>query len=189
MAGAPTAAHRGRCTHGALTVFTKDSGVELTDAVTASCAVPGVWPPVTINGRGYIDGGVRSGSNADSRKAVTGCSSSPRPAWWAGALREPHRGRRGAQANSVEVIYADDASVAAFGTNPLSPATRGPPPCGAPRRYSRSGEGRRPLALRSAAASDGYRSGYGMAGDERICATATSSISAPSETRASRIRK
>jgi NTE family protein len=33
--------------------------------VAASCAVPGVWPPVTINGRRYMDGGVRSLTNAD----------------------------------------------------------------------------------------------------------------------------
>jgi NTE family protein len=34
-------------------------------AVAASCAVPGVFPPVTVDGRRYIDGGVRSGTNAD----------------------------------------------------------------------------------------------------------------------------
>ncbi len=50
---------------GELTVFTRESGVPLVDAVTASCAVPGVWPPVTIDGRRYIDGGARSITNAD----------------------------------------------------------------------------------------------------------------------------
>ena len=34
-------------------------------AVGASCAVPGVYPPVTIDGRRYIDGGMRSPANAD----------------------------------------------------------------------------------------------------------------------------
>ncbi|MGC0419804.1 patatin-like phospholipase family protein [Embleya sp. AB8] len=29
-------------------VFAKESGVDLIDAVAASCAVPGIWPPVTI---------------------------------------------------------------------------------------------------------------------------------------------
>jgi NTE family protein len=42
------------------------SGVSLVDAVGASCAVPGVWPPVTINGRRYVDGGVRSPVNVDA---------------------------------------------------------------------------------------------------------------------------
>jgi NTE family protein len=50
---------------GELRVFDRDSGVPLPDAVAASCAVPLVWPPITINGRRYIDGGVRSGTNAD----------------------------------------------------------------------------------------------------------------------------
>jgi NTE family protein len=45
--------------------FNRDSGVTLVDAVAASCAVPLVWPPITIGGRRYIDGGVRSATNAD----------------------------------------------------------------------------------------------------------------------------
>ena len=36
---------------GELVVFDRDSGVGLVDAVAASCAVPGAWPPVTIDGR------------------------------------------------------------------------------------------------------------------------------------------
>jgi NTE family protein len=50
---------------GEFITFDRDSGVPLVDAVGASCAVPGVWPPVTINGRRYIDGGVCSAANAD----------------------------------------------------------------------------------------------------------------------------
>lgn len=50
---------------GAFKVFDADSGVSLVDAVGASCAVPGVWPPVTIGDTRYIDGGVRSATNAD----------------------------------------------------------------------------------------------------------------------------
>jgi NTE family protein len=46
-------------------VFDRDSGVPLPDAVAASCAVPLVWPPITIDGRSYVDGGVRSITNAD----------------------------------------------------------------------------------------------------------------------------
>ena len=48
---------------GEFVVFDRDSGVSLVDAVAASCAVPGVWPPATINGRCYIDGGMRSPAN------------------------------------------------------------------------------------------------------------------------------
>ena len=33
---------------GEFRVFDRDSGVSLLDAISASCAVPGVWPPVTV---------------------------------------------------------------------------------------------------------------------------------------------
>lgn len=52
-------------TTGEFTVFDKDSGVDLIDAVAASCAVPMVWPPVTIGSQRYIDGGIRSVANVD----------------------------------------------------------------------------------------------------------------------------
>ena len=45
--------------------FDRESGVSLADAVAASCAVPLVWPPMTIEGHRYMDGGVRSITNAD----------------------------------------------------------------------------------------------------------------------------
>jgi NTE family protein len=50
---------------GEFTTFTRASGVELVAAVGASCAVPGVYPPVTIDGHRYMDGGMRSPANAD----------------------------------------------------------------------------------------------------------------------------
>lgn len=50
---------------GALVVFSAADGVDLVDAVAASSAVPGVWPPVRVRGRVLIDGGVRSSTNAD----------------------------------------------------------------------------------------------------------------------------
>jgi NTE family protein len=112
---------------GERTVFTRDSGVALIDAVAASCAVPGVWPPVTINGRRYVDGGVRSATNAD---LAAGCDpvlvitpslrDAPQP--W-GDLNEEIELLRPA---AVRVVYGDPASLAAFGSNPLSPATRAP---------------------------------------------------------------
>lgn len=50
---------------GEVVIFTRDSGVTLVDAVTASCAVPGIWPPASIGDHRYVDGGVRSSANAD----------------------------------------------------------------------------------------------------------------------------
>ena len=46
-------------------VFDRDSGVDFIDAIAASCAVPGAWPAVPIDGRAWMDGGIRSLSNAD----------------------------------------------------------------------------------------------------------------------------
>ena len=52
---------------GQLVAFGEEGGepVDLADAVAASCAVPGFFRPVEIGGRRFIDGGVRSVSNAD----------------------------------------------------------------------------------------------------------------------------
>ncbi|MEV3854206.1 patatin-like phospholipase family protein [Streptomyces sp. NPDC050095] len=41
-------------------VFDRHTGVPLRDAVAASCAVPVVWPPITVAGRRWMDGGSRS---------------------------------------------------------------------------------------------------------------------------------
>jgi NTE family protein len=46
-------------------VWQVDSGVPLERAVASSCALPGVWPPVTIGNARYMDGGIRSMLNAD----------------------------------------------------------------------------------------------------------------------------
>jgi NTE family protein len=112
---------------GETAVFTRDSGVSLVDAVAASCAVPGIWPPVTINGRRYVDGGIRSITNADLAAGsdrvlviVPSLADQPNPF---SRLDEETEALAPA---AVLAVYADAASVAAFGTNPLSPATRGP---------------------------------------------------------------
>ena len=46
-------------------VYERDSAVGLADAITASCAVPGVMRPVRIDDRVLVDGGVVSPTNAD----------------------------------------------------------------------------------------------------------------------------
>lgn len=52
-------------TTGEFQPWTKDSGVSLADALASSTCVPGVFPPIPINGVPYIDGGIRSSINAD----------------------------------------------------------------------------------------------------------------------------
>ena len=53
------------CTRGERRVWTKADGVPLHHAVASSCSVPGMFPPVTIEGDRYTDGGAWSPSNAD----------------------------------------------------------------------------------------------------------------------------
>ena len=110
---------------GAVTVFTRESGVTLVDAVAASCAVPGVWAPVVIGGRSYIDGGVRSMNNADlaagaDRVLIIQPALEGTPQPW-GSLDAEIAALAPA---GVYVISADQPSIDAFGTNPLSPTTR-----------------------------------------------------------------
>ncbi len=109
---------------GELVVFDRDSGVGLVDAVAASCAVPGAWPPVTIGDRRYMDGGVGSSVNldvaGDCDAAVVLVPSGPAPApFGAGPAAEI-----AAFAGATHAVFADDDSLAAFGPNPLDPRCR-----------------------------------------------------------------
>ncbi|MEV4149465.1 patatin-like phospholipase family protein [Amycolatopsis sp. NPDC049691] len=110
--------------------FDKASGVSLVDAVAASCAVPGIWPAVTIDGRRYVDGGVRSAENADyatgyTRVTVVSPLGVDAPLPMEKPLLEVLEDLRTAGAE-VTLITPDEASVAAIGENPLDPATRTP---------------------------------------------------------------
>lgn len=112
---------------GELTVFDRDSGVDLVDAVAASCAVPGAWPPVTIAGRHYMDGGVASSVNlvvaADCATAVVLVPSgvdAPSP-FGAGPAAEIS-----AFPGAAFAVFADADSLAAFGPNALDPGCRIP---------------------------------------------------------------
>ena len=108
-------------------VFTRDSGVGLVDAVAASCAVPGVWPPVTIGEHRYIDGGLRSITNAD---LAAGCAAlvvlAPMTMPAGGPFPSMKEEVSGLEPSRVHVVTADAAFQAAAGTNPLDPATRAP---------------------------------------------------------------
>ncbi len=112
---------------GELTVFDRESGVDLVDAVAASCAVPGAWPPVPIAGRHYMDGGVASSVNlvvaADCDAAVVLVPSgvdAPSP-FGAGPAAEIS-----SFAGAALAVFADGDSLSAFGPNPLDPGCRIP---------------------------------------------------------------
>lgn len=113
---------------GVTRVFTREDGVSIVDAVAASCAVPGVWPPVTIAGRRYIDGGVRSSTNADLA-AGHGAIVILAPVDDIAGIADPTVSaaiRRLAESAAVLWVRPDEASTAAIGINPLDPATRRP---------------------------------------------------------------
>ena len=50
---------------GRLVVFGRDRHPAVPDAVAASCAIPGFFRPVEIDGEMYVDGGAHSPTNAD----------------------------------------------------------------------------------------------------------------------------
>jgi NTE family protein len=108
-------------------VIDRHSGVALPLAVAASCAVPGVWPPVPIESEPYMDGGFRSITNAD---LAEGCDEvivvapitrnfgpMPRLRAQVEALQRSAR---------VTVITPDDASLKAIGRDVLDPTRREP---------------------------------------------------------------
>jgi NTE family protein len=110
---------------GEFRVFDRDSGVDLASAVAASCSVPGIFPPVTIDGRRYMDGGMRSIANAD---LAVGCD----PVLILVPVREGGPGIGSVSPSELEVfaqgrshlVYADAESARAFGRNPLDATTR-----------------------------------------------------------------
>ncbi|CAM5357948.1 patatin [Streptomyces avidinii] len=113
---------------GELAAFDRESGAGLVGAVSASCAVPGVWPPVTVEGRRFIDGGVRSATNADlaagyARVVILapitmGSGLVPSPAAQAARLR--------AAGAKVLLLTPSAAARRVFGRNVLDPARRDP---------------------------------------------------------------
>ncbi|WP_089293974.1 patatin-like phospholipase family protein [Actinoplanes regularis] len=112
-------------TTGAAVTWDRDSGVPLVDAVAASCAVPLVWPPMTIDGKRYVDGGVRSAANVDY---ASGCSRVLVLAPTTASIRVS--GRIGRQLATLgprvrSAVFSPDAEArAAMGRNVLDPAFR-----------------------------------------------------------------
>jgi NTE family protein len=115
---------------GQTTIFDRHSGTNLVDAVAASCAVPGVWPPVTIDGHRYMDGGVRSSDNADlgqgyARIVILSPNGLRADEIVAFPLQEQLDILKNAGAKTY-LIEPDYLSRTAIGLNPLLPETRKP---------------------------------------------------------------
>jgi NTE family protein len=112
-------------------VFDRHSGVDLADAVTASCAGPGA-PAHSIGGGRYIDGGYRSNENADlaagyERVLVLSPlgGRSRTPVEW-GMHLATQVGELRARGSRVETIFPDGSSRDAFGTNLMDMSARPP---------------------------------------------------------------
>jgi NTE family protein len=106
--------------------FDRDAGVPLLQAVAASCAVPGVYPPVTIGGRRYVDGGMRSAANTDLAAGydrIVVLAPIPRGV---GPMASVGRHLAGLGGARVAVVSPDAASRTAIGRNVLDPAARAP---------------------------------------------------------------
>jgi NTE family protein len=114
-------------TNGELVVWDRNSGVSLARAVASSCAVPGVFPPITIKGRRYMDGGMRSMTNADLARGhnrvlviamVAGPSDAPIAQRYLGPLEREVEALR-ADGADVAVVTPDPHCMDAFGPNLL----------------------------------------------------------------------
>ena len=121
---------------GELAVFTRDARVDLVDAVAASCAVPGVWPPMTAAKRRYIDGGVASvvhvaradddgfeSQGAADRVLVVAPLDPPAGGPFRSVTQEIEQRQESHPDTDALAILADETSLAAFGTNVLDPST------------------------------------------------------------------
>jgi NTE family protein len=117
---------------GSTKIFSKDVGVGLAHAVASSCAVPGIFPPVTIGRHRYIDGGMRSLTNADLAKGygvviVVDFNDPSRTTEIGksfGALADRELKILRDSGSTVEYVAPDAASLAAFGPNRQDPSRR-----------------------------------------------------------------
>jgi len=107
---------------GQVRILTRDSGASLAQAVAASCSLPGISSPITIQGRRYMDGGFGSVANADLvqgyDEVLVLCF---RPAGPSGERMAARLDEQVAQLRAagvtVEVIFPDAATQEAIGAN------------------------------------------------------------------------
>jgi NTE family protein len=123
---------------GDFVVWNEASGVDLMAAVASSCSVPGLFPPITIGGRRYMDGGMRSVTNADLAKGhervlivtLMGNGRPPAGDQDAGAARRLDGMRRSTErehsvlresGSSIEEIAPDTESWSVMGVDLMNP--------------------------------------------------------------------
>jgi NTE family protein len=112
---------------GAFKVWRKGDGAPLPRGVASSCAVPGIYPPIAIRGRRWMDGGMRSATCLDVvagyRRVICLAVVPTMAKTFMAARLEREQHKVELEGGRVEVIMPDDASGALFGVN-LMDATR-----------------------------------------------------------------
>ncbi|MHB8575798.1 MAG: patatin-like phospholipase family protein [Dehalococcoidia bacterium] len=118
---------------GRFVTWDRDSGVPLDRAIGSSCAVPGLFPPITINGRRYVDGGVRSGTSADLAKGCDGVviiapigASSEGIGAIARRQIDAEIDALESSGSAVTLLLPDDEALQAFGPNLMDSARTAP---------------------------------------------------------------
>jgi NTE family protein len=112
--------------NGTFTVFGRESGASLIDAVAASCAVPLVWPPVTVGSGRFVDGGMRSAANADLASGCDRVVIIAPIAVGGGPVHGPRAQAEALRAQGAHVVLVapDVTSLTAIGPNVLDPLRR-----------------------------------------------------------------
>lgn len=116
------------CEDGSRKVWTRDSNAPLVAAVASSCAAPFVYPPATINGRRYMDGGMWSATNVDLARGselVVVITPVPRRSPLAGALEANVEALR-AEGAAVTIIEPDAITGEIIKQGPVDPSNRRP---------------------------------------------------------------
>jgi NTE family protein len=119
---------------GSFVAWNKDAGIGLARAVATSCSVPGIYPPISFRGHRYIDGGMRSPTNADLAKCygvviVVAVTIKSMPSFVADVFNRRFEAELQALRDSgsrVEVITPDEESCAAFSMNLMDASRRQP---------------------------------------------------------------
>jgi NTE family protein len=113
---------------GEFRLWRKEDGVELSRAVSSSCSVPGIFPAVTINGRRWMDGGMRSSISIDraaGHRRVLAVAVIPAMARaWLGPRFEAEADAVRKAGGEMTLIAPDDASSEAFGPNLMDGSRR-----------------------------------------------------------------
>jgi len=110
---------------GAFQLWTGASDVSVLRAVASSCSVPGIYPPITLNGRRYIDGGMRSPTNADMAighelvVVITVSAGGPTTPFGENIAKQFNQEIEALKDGGATVltISPDEASIEAFGLN------------------------------------------------------------------------